>query len=105
MPHQIRNVPELNKALRQAALEHLYLRGPDSEEGAPTRWLPCECCDAVVTVPQNVVATICPDCASPCVDPECGLLVHEHVDGCEPIATEDKQLFPYALPTQIVEGK
>lgn len=81
--YQVRHVPALHAALAELLREGAFLAGP-YENGRPTHWLPCSCCDAVVTAGAAFVSVTCPDCTAPCADPECGLLVHEHRGGCEP---------------------
>ncbi len=88
MSTHIRHVPELHAALHAAALDHVYLGGPDTGDG-PSRWLPCDGCDSVLTVRYAVVAALCEDCVAPCANVECALLVHEHVDGCEPYLDDE----------------
>lgn len=92
-------------ALNDMADGMLYLAAPEDIDPAtgrrnPRRWLPCsnghdrECnatgatykrtCRNVIAVHSMVVSTICEECAAPCADASCGLMVYEHTDDCEP---------------------
>ena len=57
----MRGRPELHRALDAMADEHVYLEAP-SEGGRSYRWLPCDRCTNVVSVPTQYVALVCRDC-------------------------------------------
>lgn len=80
----IRDAPELHAALLQ--LDRQMVRVPAANDQGLTRWywVPCCGCKNVVARPREVVSTVCVDCLAPCSHPDCGLLRHEHRDGCEP---------------------
>ena len=76
--NHIRNVPELHLALSKLANSFVSLPAPD-RNGVPQKWLSCEYCHSVTSVPRRVVATICEDCDQPCkIHHDCGLMVFEH---------------------------
>lgn len=72
---------ELHQVLERLARSMDYLYAPPVDTQL-RRYMPCDACDAITTVPLHVVATTCDDCLTRC---DCGLAAYQHQGACAPL--------------------